>query len=423
LNRKTAPPIHEVRHLALPKPELLRLDNGVPVHVLHFPGQEILKLEVVFRAGRPEEEKRAVARATARLLREGTLRRSGADIAETIDFYGGSLSVPTNLDAAIFGLFSLKKHAPALISVFAELLQEPAFPEAELDTFRRTNAQEMRIELEKVEVLAYREITERMFGAAHPYGYNSVPADYDALSRADLQHFFTRWYTPANCQVFASGHVDDDVLRLLNQQLGQRPMQGEVPDFQSVVPETKPRKILLPRPASLQVAIRVGRRLFNKQHPDFNGLFVLNTILGGYFGSRLMMNIREKKGYTYNIYSTLDAMLHDGCLYIATEVNKDKADATLRAIRLEMKKLCEKPVPDAELDMVRNYLLGMLLNGLDGPLNSSDIVRGIIVEQLPWDSFDALVREIRDISAERLQALAQRYLDPADYWTVLAGVD
>lgn len=168
LNRKSAPPVHEVRNLVLPDPQVVRLDNGVPVYVLDFPGQEIVKIEAVYRAGRPEEGKHLVSRATSRLLREGTANRTGAEIAEHIDFYGGSLNVPTNLDTASFLLFSLKKYAAELIPVFAEVLQDPVFPESELETFKRTSVQELLVELEKVEVLAYRKITELIFGERHP---------------------------------------------------------------------------------------------------------------------------------------------------------------------------------------------------------------------------------------------------------------
>ncbi|MBX2890093.1 MAG: insulinase family protein [Saprospiraceae bacterium] len=423
LNRKSAPHIHQVSNLVLPDPRLERLDNGVPVYVLHFPEQEILKLEAVFRAGRPEEDKRLVARATSRLLREGTSTRSGADIAEHIDFYGGSLSVPTNLDTANFILFSLKKYAAELIPVFAELLQEPSFPESELENFKRTSIQELLVELEKVEVLAYRKVTELIFGEAHPYGYNSMPSDYEALQRADLQQFFDTWYTPSNLTLFASGRVDDETLTLLNRNFGQNKKTGKTParGLSQAAPSSPAQPVRMSHSGSLQTAIKIGRRTFNRHHPDFNGLFVLNTVLGGYFGSRLMMNIREKRGFTYNIYSTLDTYLYDGCLYIATEVNPDKAAATEKEIYSEMKKLREKPIPSDELDMVRNYLLGMLLNGLDGPLNSSDVVRGLITESLPRNAFDELVHTIRHIAPEQLQSVANQYLRPQDFWTVTVG--
>lgn len=405
----------------LPLPNVIRLDNGLPLYVLDFPGHEILKVEAVYRAGRPEESKRLASRATARMVREGTRTRNAAAIAEHIDFYGGTLSIPANLDTANFLLFSLHKYAAELIPVFAEVLQEPMFPADELETFKRTSIQELLVDLDKVEVLAYRKITELIFGTEHPYGYNSTPEDYTALQTADLEEHFQRWYTPANCRIFVSGHVDGRVLDLLNRHFGQIRREGAVLAPAPAVADGQPQAIRIQHPGSLQTAIKIGRRLFSRKHPDYNGVFVLNTILGGYFGSRLMMNIREKRGFTYNIYSTADAMLHDGCWYIATEVNSGKATATVKQIFAEMKRLCEEPPSEAELAMVRNYLLGMLLNGLDGPLNTSDLIKSLVTEDLPLDAFDTLVHTIRTITPAQLQELAVRYLQPEAFWTVLVG--
>lgn len=419
-NRKSAPIIHEVHHLVLPRPELVRLDNGIPVYVLDYPEQEIVKVEAVFRAGRPEEEKRLAARTTARLLREGTAYKTGAEIAEHLDFYGASMSVPTNLDTSSFILFSVKKYAHEVIPTFAEMLQYPAFPEDELENFRRTSIQELLVELEKGETVAYRKVTELIFGENHPYGYNSIPEDYNAIQRGDLQYFYEKWYTPSNCLLFASGRIDDGVLKLLNEHLGTRKTTPEAAriahNAQSEL--ANPGKVHVPLAGSLQTAIKIGRRLFDRNHPDFNGMMVLNTVLGGYFGSRLMTNIREKKGFTYNIYSTVDAYLHDGCLYIATEVSPEKSATAVRAIFKEMKKLCDELLPEEELSMVRNYILGMMLNGLDGPINSSDMVRNQIVEHQSPEKFEALVQTIRTISAETIQELARRYLQPKDFWVV-----
>jgi zinc protease len=420
--KRPAPAIHPVRNLALPLPRVVRLDNDIRVYAMDFPGQEILKVEAVFEAGRPEETKHLVSRATARLVREGTRTRTGAEIAEHLDFYGGSLSIPTNLDSAVFSLFSLRKYAGELIPVFAEVLHEPVFPTDEIETYKRNSLQELLLDLDKEEVLAYRKITELIFGETHPYGYNSSPEDYAALTRDDLAAFFNRWYVPANCRLFVSGRVDDAVLELLNRHFGQTRKIGGAPVGQLPLSAIEaPQTVHIKHPGSLQTAVKIGRRLFARNHPDYNGLFVLNTLLGGYFGSRLMMNVREKRGYTYNIYSTADAMLHDGCFYIATEVHKGKVNATVKQIFSEMKNLCDTPVPEAELDMVRNYLLGMLLNGLDGPLNISDVVRTLVVEGLSLAAFDELVHTIRAITPEQIQDLARRYLQPDDFWVVTVG--
>jgi predicted Zn-dependent peptidase len=423
LDRKSAPAIHEVSHLTLPQPELVYLDNGIPVYVLDYPGQEIVKLEAVFRAGRPEEDKRLASRATSRLIREGTMRQTAADIAEHLDYYGASLTVPTNLDTSSFILFSVKKYAAEVIPTFADMLLNPAFPEEELESFRRTSIQELLVELEKGETVAYRKVTELIFGEQHPYGYNSVPEDYHAIQRSDIQDFYQKWYTPQHCLLFASGRIDQSTLTLINQHLGQhkRPNSPERKPLVSTSEHPNGKKIKVPLPGSMQTAIKIGRRLFDRRHPDFNGLIVLNTLLGGYFGSRLMTNIREKKGYTYNIYSTVDAYLNDGCMYIATEVSPDKSTAAIRAIFSELKKLREKPVPEEELSMVRNYILGMLLNGLDGPINSSDMIRNLIVEHQTPENFDQLVHTVRTISAVHIQALANQYLKDEDFWVVTAG--
>lgn len=427
LNRHEAPLIHPINQLVLPRPRLLQLDNGIPLYVLDYPGQEVLKVEAVFQAGRPQEQKRLQARSTARLLREGTKQHSGADIAEFFDYYGASLSIPTNLDTSNFVLYSLSKYAGEVIPRFAEVLQQPAFPETELDTYRSTSIQDLAVELEKVETVAYRKVTELIFGETHPYGYNSVESDYEAIHRDDLQAFFDRWYRAENCIVFASGMVNESVIELINRHLGKLPGNtGASNGFVSVYPNAATdipsrKRIHVPHPGSLQTAIKIGRRTFGRSHPDYNGLFVLNTILGGYFGSRLMHKVREKQGFTYNIYSTLDAYRGDGCLYIATEVNTENADSAIRSIKTELKKLRDKPVSDEELLMVRNYLLGMLLNGLDGPMNTSDVVRGLVTDDLPWESFDRLVETIRTITPNQLQDLAIRYLQPRDFWTVTVG--
>ncbi|MDX2280944.1 MAG: pitrilysin family protein [Saprospiraceae bacterium] len=421
LNRKIAPPILESVRLDLPQAEYLTLDNGIPVYVLDFPDQEIVKIELVYRAGRPQEGKRMVARACARLLREGTTQRTGAEIAEFFDFYGASLNTPNNLDTTNIVLFSLKKYAAQVIPVMAEVLLQPAFPASELETFKRTSIQELLVDLEKVEILAYRKITELIFGEHHPYGYNSTPDDYLALNRSDLVAFYEQWYTPKNAVIIASGRIDTEIIQLLNAGIGQDRRVGKQPDFPFKAPSILPEKITIPMASSLQTAIKIGRNTFNRHHPHAHGFFVLNTILGGYFGSRLMTNIREKRGYTYNIYSSSDHYLNDGCFYIATEVNRDKAAATIKQIYAELKLLREKPVDEQELHMVRNYLLGMILNGLDGPLNTSDVVRGLIIENQTKADFDHMVESIRNITPEILQELAQEYLKPEDLWLVTAG--
>jgi zinc protease len=425
LDRKIAPIIQQIPDLRLPQTVPYRLDNGLVVHVLDFPEQEVLKIDIVYRAGRYEETKRVTSRATAALLREGSMQRSGAEVAEFFDFYGAGFTSPFSLDMTTFSLFGLRKYAAQTIPMFAEVLRAPAYPEHELETFKQTNIQELFVELEKIEVKAYRHLTEQLFGVDHPYGYNSMPIDYQALTRDDLVEFWQQYHRLENCQMFAAGRVDEGVLVLLNEQFGQVPLDQTFQRTEKkwpAVPMPQPTGLqALTHKGSLQSAIKIGRHLFGRQHPDYYGLVVLNTVLGGYFGSRLMAHIRERKGYTYNIYSTIDSLLQDGYWYISTEVNRAKKKATLQAIDLEMSRLREELIPPDELDMVRNYLLGLLLTSLDGPLNTADVVRMIQVEQIGHEGFAQQIHTIQNITPEQLQDLARRYLRMEDFLVVTVG--
>jgi zinc protease len=421
IDRKIPPPIHTITTLTLPHPKVARLDNGIEVFILDYPDFQITKLEITYQSGRLEEHQRMVSRATARMIREGTPTMDSATIAEHIDFYGGTFSIPTNLDFSSFSLFCVKKYFKDLLPVFADTMLNPSFPAEELENFKRTHIQELKVDLEKAEVVAYRKITELIFGTDHPYGYNSMPEDYEKLTSSDLKRHFDDWYVPFNSKIFVSGGVDEEILNLLNMTFGKVQKTSNIAAKIPIVSNEKPQKVVIPQENSLQSAIKIGRKLFNKSHPDFNGMFVLNTILGGYFGSRLMTNIREKKGLTYNIYSTVDSMQHDGCFYIATEVSPETVDATRKEIWRELKKLREKPVPEEELEMVRNYLLGMLLNGLDGAMNTSDIVKTLIMDGLSLETFQELVNTIKTINSEAILTLSQRYFQPKDFWEVQVG--
>jgi predicted Zn-dependent peptidase len=188
------------------------------------------------------------------------------------------------------------------------------------------------------------------------------------------------------------------------------------------ITDAPPQKIKIKHQDSVQTAILIGCRLYARNHPDYNDWIVLNTILGGYFGSRLMTNIRENKGFTYNIFSTFDTMHYDGCFYIGTEVGNDMVDKTLKEIYREMKILQKKAVSENELSMVKNYLLGNMLTMLDGPFNIIDIVKTTTLEQLPDNSFATLVESIKTITPQKIQTLAKKYLGPEKMWEVVVGL-
>ena len=421
LFRKTPPPIYEVTSLTLPPPSVSKLDNGISVYQTRLGTQEIMKIDVTILSGRPQEEKRLTARATSRLLREGTASFNSAQIAQQLDFWAGTMKTPVNLDTSTVTLYCMTKHFPKLLPLIAEIIQEPTFPQRELNTFVENNIQSLAVDLSKNDVIAYRTITEMVFGADKPYGYNSMPDDYRDLTTNDLKQFHQANYTSDNIMIFLSGFYDDSVLTLLNQYLGQNKTTALRKTAPLSILDTKPEKRRLKNPDTLQAAIRIGRRMGNRKDPDFDGFFVLNTILGGYFGSRLMSNIREDKGYTYNIGSGNDAMHDASFFYISSEIGNKFVEKALVEVYKEMEILQNDLIDDDELAMVRNYLLGNLLNMVDGPFAINDVIRTYAIEDISLEHFPQFVETIRTIQPRELRDLAQKYFKKEALFEVIVG--
>ncbi len=422
LDRKTPPPIHEVTSLILPYPSVSYLDNGIPIYETRLGTQEIMKVEVVFMSGRSHEHKRLVSRTTARMLREGTNSYTSAALAEKVDFFAGTLQTPVNLDTGSLVMYCMTKHFAQLVPLLAEMLMEPAFPEKELKTYIDNNIQTLLVDLSKNDVLAYRKITELIFGENHPYGYNSTPDDYRALAQTDLIKHHKEHFTSDNCLIFLSGKIDESILKLLNQYLGQKTTISVKNHKTWHYPVQKPQSVKIKNDDTVQAAIRIGRQFGNRLHPDFDGFFVLNTILGGFFSSRLMTNIREKKGFTYNIYSALDLMHHDGYFYISSEVGNKFVKKAITEIYQELEKLQNEPVSLQELKMVQNYLLGNMLNMIDGPFAVSEVIKSFITEGVDLNQFQQFVETVRSITPQQLQALAQKYFNKEDLFEVVVGI-
>ena len=420
-DRSIQPQIKEISKIQIPDFKEYVLDNGIPVYEVNMGTQEIMKLEVVFKAGRPFEHQKLVARTTAAMLREGTVRKKAAEIHEMVDFYGGTLSVPVNLDTSNITLYSLTKHFEKLLILLSEVLTAPSFPEAELEIFKNNSKQRMQVDLTKNDVVAYRTVTEKIFGKEHAYGYNSTPEIYDELTRKELLHHFDRNFHAGNCTLIISGKTNSQTINLLNQYIGKTLTKKEVVKSNVIEKIISPQQIKISTPDTLQTAIRIGCKLFNRKHEDYTNFYVLNTILGGYFGSRLMSKIREEKGFTYNIFSTIDPMMFDGYFYVGTDVSTEFVKPTIESIYKEFEILKTVPIEEEELRMVRNYLMGFFLTNLDGAFNVAELVKMEKVENLSKNYFYNVVDRVQNITPEEIMNQAQKYLKRENMWEVVVG--
>ena len=420
-DRSIQPSIQEVSEIRLPKIHEHILDNGIPLYEVNMGTQEVLKIEVIFNAGRPFEDQKLVSRTTAGLLREGTVKRKASDIHEMVDFYGGSLSSPIDLDTSNIVMSCLKKHFETLLGILTEVITEPAFRKDELEIFKKNRILTLKEDLTKNDVVAYRMVTEKIFESSHPYGYNSNEDLYNGLTQASLFSHHKKNYTAANCKIIVSGKTDSNTIALINKFLGKNVPQGTASQNNIIATSSIPQKLKIKTPDSIQTSIRIGCRLFNRSHKDYKQFYVLDAIFGGYFGSRLMTQIREKEGFTYNVYSSLDPLLFDGYFYVGTDVGNGSVEPTIKSIYREMKKLREEPVGKEELRMVQNYLMGFLLTTIDGAFSVAELVKMIKIQGLPETYISDLAKTIKTIKPEEIMVMANKYLREENMWEVVVG--
>ncbi len=421
IDRRHAPPFREIADLVMPAPEIRHLSHGVPLYCIPGSSQELVKLEVVFQVGRLHETQPLAARATGRLIREGTAGLDGSTIADLTDFYGGSISTTDSMDHTGLTLHCLTRFFGDLLPVLSALILEPSFPEKEFQLFIRNNQQRLSEDLAKNEVVAYREMTALIFGADHPYGWNSFPDTYANLKRENILTFWKNHFVRGNALLIISGQYDDAMIQSIDDQLVHH-LRAGISETVFPAPAAVQQRILhVSERDSLQNAVRIGRLLFDRNHPDYYPMHAVNLLLGGYFGSRLMTQIREELGLTYNIYSHIDAMRHSGYFYISAEVSKEETARTLDEIRKEIIKLREEPVDAEELLMMQRFAAGNLLHLLDGPFNRADTLKNLLIEGGTFADFNQLVQAIRKLTASNVQELANKWLDPELLVEVVIG--
>ncbi len=420
LNRSAQPAIIDATdfNLHLKPYEYFTLDNGIPVYALRAPEQEVAFAEWVFFAGNAYEEHNMTASSANYLLKNGTKNKTAFEINEYFEFYGAYLTRNCYNETASVKLHCLSKYLPELLPVIRELLTESIFPEEELAIYKQNQKQSLEVNLKKCDFVANRLIDEYLFGFTHPYGKYASTVDYDNLERNKLIRFYDDYYINGKCVLFVAGNLPDNIEALLNKSFGSllSKKRTEEPINYKSNPEAEKNHFIINDENGVQGAVRIARNFPNRHHPDFIKVQVLNNILGGYFGSRLMSNIREDKGYTYGIHSYLQNHVHESAWMIATEAGRDVCEATIKETFKEMKRLCDEPVGEEELHLVRNYMIGGILGDLDGPFQTILRWKNYVLNNLSEDYFNTSISTIKNITAKELQDLANKYLQPEAFY-------
>lgn len=411
-NRLNAPSLGRPLPLNIKVPEKITLSNGVSVFLVPDKEQEVTRLDVVFNAGIALQSQKLQANAVNKLLSEGTQNHTALEIAEKIDYYGAFLDPFISKDKGGLTLLALTKYYVYLLPLLTEILTKASFQKNEIELYEERKKQDFLVNIQKVRYRASLEFNKLLFGENSPYGQILSEEDFGKLKQEDVLDFYDQFYRPQNAYLMLSGKITEELLEQLKMVLGDLWRKKETTvKLKNSFTETVHQKVrLFEKEGALQSAIRIGLPTIARKHPDFPKLSLLNTVLGGYFGSRLMSSLREEKGYTYGVNSFIQNFRHADYLAIATEVNADHTASAIREISHQMELLSREEIPQKELTVVKNYVYGSSLRYFDGPFSLAERFLKCLELDLDFDIYKKELEEMMKITPAELLKTARKYL-------------
>lgn len=422
--RTQQPSLNKVREIQIPSIQKQSLDNGLALSMINIGSQELVKLQISIPAGIIYQQKSLLAFFTNKMLKEGSQNHTASELAQQMDYYGAYFETRITRDSAYFNLFCLNKYLDKVLPLVADMLLQPVFSRDEFSVLREQEKQSYQIRMQKVKSQALREFNARVFGPNHPYGSYAEISDYDQIQIEELIKFHADHYQIQNWQLYLSGKIDVSIIKLINQYFGAIPFvhSKELLKTPEIKIENAPAELFhRPKNGALQTAIKTGNNSIDRLHKDYPALSLAQTILGGYFGSRLMQSIREDKGYTYGIYSSIQHLHQASIFSIGSEVGSSVAKAAIDEVNIELQKLRTERVGEEELDLVKNYMSGNLLRSLNGPFSLGEMMRMLQEFHLPEDYYSQYILAVQNTSAEQVLEVADKYLHEKSMTTVVVG--
>ncbi|WP_291721005.1 M16 family metallopeptidase [Bernardetia sp.] len=411
LDRKTAPKFQVIEAHQLPEITTKKLKNNISLHQLTTKNQPVLGFQMAYEAGKCQESKTGQASIMGKMFLEGSKTKTGKQIADTISFHGASINIDSGNDFTIVSFYTLGKHLESLLPLLKEVLQSPTFPQAELDNLKNRSVQNLKVQQERTAYQATVKFKKEIFSASHPYSASPSEENIRAIQRQDIIDCYENNIKSTPFEAYLVGDIDAHSEKLITDfiesfEVNKNTTKGNLVE----TPANRITKIYEEIEGSVQTSIRIGRTLFNQKHPDYTAFKVMNMILGGYFGSRLMQNIREDKGYTYGISSRHLSMKNGAYFVIGTDVKKENYQDAVAEIYKEIELLKNELVSEDELDNVKNYMSGNFLGSLSTAFAVMDKIQDVHLYGLDENHYNNYVLNLRKVTPKDIQKVAQKYL-------------
>lgn len=419
LDRTKAPEIREFGNLVMPEVKKSVLANGIPLYELDHGSQEACCLTCVWRGGIAEGKAKALPALVLSMMREGTTAHSGEEIADIIESNGAKLFVSADSHFSTLKLYTLNSRAADVLPLLPEIILHPTFPEKNFEVLREKAAKNEEIKLAKVETQATNAVNRMVMGANHPLAVTETPEDIRAYTRADLVRWHERVFPPvtgesgeSSLTLFLAGRITPEIRKMIHDLFGQIPVERREPMPFNIIPfecngagEERVRV-----DGALQSAVRMFMPAIDRNHPDYIVLRLLVMALGGYFGSRLMSNIREDKGYTYGINSYLLGYPEGGLIGISSSTDNSTADALIEETIGEIKRLSTGDFTEDEIERLKQHAMSTLASSLDSSFDIMEYYINGLVAFIPSNYFEEQVKAVKSLTPELLTRVARQYL-------------
>ncbi|WP_375580350.1 pitrilysin family protein [Marivirga tractuosa] len=407
LDRQVAPKSFMLKDLSLTKPKIKELSNGMSVHIIQDETNPVLKIDVLFPAGKVHDEKPAQSLICAKVMVEGTKSYRGSELQELLDHYGAHLDVSVDYDYTTVSLLCLKEHIHSLLPVLKSAITEPLFDNEDFEKIKLQQLQKIRVNNQKNALIATKNLRKKLLNGT-PYSSTLEEEYINEIKIEDIQNYFNHFFT-LKPDFIVAGDFDNNIFDYFEEHLGMLEFSKIETDYKSQLSPIISDD-LIKREGSVQASIRMGAISIARSHPDYFDLSITNEILGGYFGSRLMKNIREDKGYTYGIYSVLINYKHLDYHIIGADVKIDHVEDTVSEVYKEMEELKTNPVPAGEIETIKNYMLGKIASSLDTVFHQSENYKSKLAEGADYLSyFEDYVNSIRNITSSRILEISNKY--------------
>lgn len=389
-------------------------DNGGNVYIMNDTEQKAFKMDIIFDAGIKYQSNNVNATAAMNMLNEGSKNHTGDEIAEIFDYYGASIDFSVGVHTSSISLIGLSKYAKEILEITSEIINDSIMPEKELITFLKNKKQNFLIKSQKTNIMARREFLKQMFGEEHPYANNISLEDFDNVKLDDVQQFYNSYIRNASQDIVLAGGIDNSIVDYVNAKFNTKSGR-KFEDIKFDIKRAKPNTYRLEKKDAQQSSIIIGKEGVGILDKDYAAFTILNTIVGGYFGSRLMKNIREEKGYTYGIGSANINFTDTAMWMIAADVNVKHRDDSIEECIKEINLLRNNIVGEIELSTVKRYIVGEVLREIDGIFAQSDSFISKLRHNLDNSFYPKFIEDLNKVNAKDIIEIANKILIPEDF--------